>query len=216
MKLDAHCSVGEGFDLILKSDCDVDWVVIPRRKRLEPETWTLQDVGKPDIDYHYLSFPDDPNDFGGPGLNGKVWYERCKERAEIEVDDEMASQGSGYFLHAEYFQKLELMDESRYGKFWNESQEVLNKAWLSGGRGVVNKKTHYAHWHKGKSGRGYSLPESWLKQGASFTKNWIYNRAWPKQTMPFSWLIEKFWPIPGWPDNWRELLYADTGGKEPW
>jgi hypothetical protein len=21
----------------------------------------------------------------------------------------------------------------------------------------------------------------------------------------FAWLIEKFWPIPGWPDDWKEV-----------
>lgn len=213
MKLDAHCALGEGFDEILKADCDKDWVVVPRRKRLDPETWTLKDVGKPDIDYHYLSFPDDPNDFGGPGLNGKVWLERAKERfgkPEYDIDDEMSSQGSGYFLHADYFQFLELLDEDNYGKFWNEAQEWGLKCWLSGGRVVVNKKTWYAHWHKGIAGRGYHLPESWLKQGATFTKKWLFNEAWPKQTLPFKSLIERFWPVPTWPENWEELVY---GGK---
>lgn len=214
MKLDAHCSVGEGFDEILKADCDKDWVVVPRRKRLDPETWTLKDVGKPDIDYHYLSFPDDPSDFGGPGLNGKVWEQRIRERfgkPEYDIDDEMSSQGSGWFMHASYFQQLELMDDANYGKFWNEFQEIGLKCWLSGGQVKVNKKTHYAHWHKGKSGRGYKLPESWLKQGASFTKKWLFNEAWAKQTLPFKTLIERFWPVPSWPENWEELVY---GNKE--
>lgn len=213
MKLDAHCSVGEGFDEILKADCDKDWVVVPRRKRLDPETWTLKDVGKPDIDYHYLSFPDDPSDFGGPGLNGKVWEQRIRERfgkPEYDIDDEMSSQGSGWFMHASYFQQLELMDAANYGKFWNEAQELFLKCWLSGGRGVINKKTHYAHWHKGKAGRGYKLPESWLKQGATFTKKWLFNEAWPRQTLPFKTLIERFWPVPSWPENWEELVYGQT------
>lgn len=211
MKSDGHCSFGEGFDVILAAECDKDWVVVPRRKRLDPETWTLKDVGKPDIDYHYLSFPDDPSDFGGPGLNGKVWEQRIRERfgkSEYDLDDEMSSQGSGWFMHASYFQQLELMDDANYGKFWNEFQEIGLKCWLSGGQVKVNKKTYYAHWHKGKSGRGYKLPESWLKQGATFTKKWLFNEAWAKQTLPFKWLIEHFWPVPTWPENWEELVYG--------
>ena len=39
MKLDAHCMMDEGFDLKLAKYCDDNWVVIPRRYSLLPETW---------------------------------------------------------------------------------------------------------------------------------------------------------------------------------
>ena len=217
MKLDAHCLLDEGFDVKLLSDIEPNWIVIPRRKRLDPDNWTVLDVGKPDVDYHYLSFPDDPNDFGGPGLNGKVWTERIlqrKDKPEYEIDDEMSSQGSAWLCSADYFQELELMDTDSFGPFWCEAQEVLMKAWLSGGRCVVNKKTFYAHLHKGSThGRGYKLPESWLKQGRNAALSWIYNDAWAKQTLPFKWLIERFWPVPSWPDDWEKKLYEETGRK---
>jgi len=220
LKLDAHCMLDEGYDTKLQDDMESNWIVVPRRKRLNAETWTVQDVGKPDVDYHYLSFPDDPQDFGGKGLNGKVWYERIKERLdkpEYDLDDEMSSQGSCWFMAASYFQELELMDEASYGPFWNEFQELGLKCWLSGGQVKINKKTFYAHLHKGreykgedgKGGRGYHLPESWLTQGATFTKEWIWNDAWSKQTLPFKWLIDHFWPVPSWPENWEEVLYAE-------
>lgn len=220
LKLDAHCMLDGGYDARLLADIEPNWIVVPRRKRLNAESWTIQDVGKPDVDYHYLSFPDDPNDFGGKGLNGKVWYERIKERqgkSEYDLDDEMSSQGSAYCLSADYFQELELLDQQAYGPFWNEFQELGLKCWLSGGQVKINKKTWYAHLHKGreyrgedgKGGRGYHLPEAWLKQGATFTKNWIWNEAWSKQTKPFKWLIEHFWPVPSWPENWEEVLYAE-------
>ena len=79
MKLDGHCLLAEGFDEALQADCEADWVVVPRRKRLDAENWCIQDVGKPDIDYIYLSYPDDPNDFGGKGLNGKLWNARNQD-----------------------------------------------------------------------------------------------------------------------------------------
>lgn len=208
-KFDGHCSFGEGFDEILKAECDADWVVVPRRLRLEPESWTIAEPDKFPHDYHYLSFPNDPNDFGGGGLNGKPWPERTKARAEILVDEEMSSQGSGWFMHADYYQRLELMDEASYGPFWNEFQEIGLKCWLSGGKVMVNKKTYYAHLHKGrKYGRGYKLDEKWLTMGRNHTMKWIHNEAWDKQTLPFSWLIEHFAPVPTWPENWEEILYA--------
>jgi len=210
-KLDAHCMLDEGYDVKLLADIEPDWIVVPRRKRLDVEKWQVRDDGRPDIDYHYLSFPDNPNDFGGPGLNGKVWVERARERfgkPEFDIDDEMSSQGSAWCSSVENFQRLELMDEESYGPFWNEMQECGNKIWLSGGRLAINKKTWYAHWHKGSAGRGYRMPESWLRQGASFSKRWMFNEAWARQTRPFKWLIEHFWPVPTWPANWEELIYS--------
>jgi hypothetical protein len=212
-KFDGHCSFSEGFDEVLKAECDADWVVVPRRLRLDPEAWTIAEPDKPPHDYHYLSFPDDPNDFGGPGLNGKPWFERQAARADILLDEEMSSQGSGWFMHADYFQRLELMDESSYGPFWNEFQEIGLKCWLSGGKVMVNKKAYYAHLHKGtKYGRGYRLSESALVQGRNHTMKWIWNEAWARQALPFSWLIEHFWPVPTWPENWEEVVYA---GRKP-
>lgn len=202
MKLDAHCMVEEGFDLKLAADCADDWVVVPRRKRLDAENWCVQDAGKPDVDYEYLSYPDNPADFGGPGLNGRIWTQRIIERRDVEIDENMSFQGSGWFMRKTYFEFLELMDESSYGPFWNEAQEVGFKAWLSGGKVMTNKRTWYAHLHKGKVyGRGYHLNSEWLTQGATFTKKWMgpIGTAWRKQTLPFSWLVEHFSPIPGWP-----------------
>ena len=64
MKLDGHCALDKGFDEKLKADCETDWVVIPRRYSLDAEKWQRQ---KAPIDYLYLSYPDDPQDFGGAG-----------------------------------------------------------------------------------------------------------------------------------------------------
>lgn len=218
LKADGHCLFSEGFDTELTGSCEADWIMVPRRKRLDAENWCVQEVNKPDIDYMYVSFPDDPQDFGGPGLNGKLWEEKNRDPhlKSVEIDDLMSSQGSAWFMPRQLFYDLELMDDNHYGTFWNEMQELGFKVWLSGRRMVVNKRCWYAHLHKGKTyGRGYRLSENELIKGATFTKNWMFNRAWgPKQTLPFSWIIEKFWPLPGWSDDWRERIWGAAG--EPW
>lgn len=207
MKLDAHCMLDEGFDLKLQSDCDDNWIVIPRRKRLDADNWCIQDVGKPDVDYEFLSFPDNPGDFGGPGLNGRIWTQRILERKDILIDENLSFQGSGWFLKKDYFTELELMDAENYGPFWNEAQEIGFKAWLSGGKVMTNKTTWYAHLHKSKKhGRGYNLNAEWLTKGATYTKGWMFKKMWHKQTLSFDWLIERFWPIPTWPEDWREKI----------
>lgn len=203
LKCDGHVLFDEGFDVKLKEHCEQNWIVIPRRKRLDAERFAIQDVGKPDIDYEYLSYPDNPADFGGPGLNGRIWTERILERRDnpkYDIDENMSFQGSCWFTTKKYFYYLDLMDTENFGPFWNEAQELGFKTWLSGGKVMINKKTWYAHLHKGKTyGRGYSLDEKWLGQGAEYTRKWLHNKKmWNKQIYPLTWLLEHFMPMPGW------------------
>lgn len=190
LKCDAHCMFDNGFDTKLASYIGPDWVIIPRRYALDAEKWEILDHPKYPVDYMYLS----------RDLHGEVWNERKKARGNILIDDNMSSQGSCWFMHKDYFNALELEDEANYGTFANEFQEIGLKCWLSGGRVVTNKKTWYAHLHK-TGGRGYSLDKTEFKKASNYTKRWLTNTAWHKQTLPFSWLIERFWPVPGWPED---------------
>ena len=201
LKSDAHCMFDEGFDEILKTDLKDNWVAVPTRKRLDPENWVLTKTHKADINYMYLAHPEDESVWGGKGLQGKEWVDKNNDvslKSELIVDL-MTFQGSVWMMKKDYFHTLELMDESNYGEFAKESQEIGLKCWLSGGRVIRNKKTWYAHWHKPKSyGRGYSLSKSEWEKGTSFTNNWMtFGKAWDKQTLPIEYLIKKFNP-PGW------------------
>lgn len=202
LKTDAHCMFDEGFDVKLVEDCQPNWVVVPRRKRLNPETWQLTETDKPDVDYMYIAYPKNLDDPATYGLNGEKWEEknRSAELKKVLIDDLMTSQGSCWFMPRKYYDFLELMDEEHYGMFWNEFQEIGFKAWLSGGRVVVNKKTWYAHWHKDK--RGYALDRSSQPAALAYTRKWMTNEAWPKQTIDFKWLIQHFSPVPGW-ENYK-------------
>jgi glycosyltransferase involved in cell wall biosynthesis len=203
LKCDAHCMFAEGFDIELARYIRPDWVVIPRRKRLDAINWCIEDSGKADVDYEYLSYPGTD---GSSGLHGMIWDARAKERKNILIDDNMSAQGSCWFMSKDYYAYLELEDEENYGTFNHEFQEIGLKCWLSGGRVVTNKKTWYAHLHKNKEtgGRGYSLDGAQLEKGTAYTNRWLTNTAWHKQTLPFSWLIERFWPVPGWPEVWQD------------
>lgn len=199
LKCDAHCMFDTGFDIKLIADIKPNWVVVPRRKRLDAVNWRIEDNGKPDVDYEYLSYPGSNWE---SGLHGRTWDARTKDQAKILIDDNMSAQGSCWFMHKDYFYELELEDEEHYGTFNHEFQEIGLKCWLSGGRLVTNKKTWYAHLHKNKEmGRGYTLDGKQLEKGTAYTNRWLTNTAWYKQKLPFSWLIEKFWPVPGWPED---------------
>lgn len=210
MKCDAHCMFAEGYDKALIENIDDNWISVPTRKRLDAENWRIQEVNKPDINYCYLSFPNNPMDFGGKGLHARLWNSKNADKSleSILIDDLMSFQGSCWFAKKSYVHQLELMDTERYGAFWKEAQEIGLKAWLSGGRVVRNKTTWYAHLHKGKKyGRGYFLDKRDITPATQYTNKWIFDSAWEKQTLPFAWLIEKFWPVPEWTEDWKEKIY---------
>lgn len=211
LKTDGHCMFAKGFDEVLKADHQDDWVQIPRRKRLEPEAWTLRDVEKTDMDYMFLTYPNEDPEWGGREFSGREWREKNQDQSlkSVLIDDAMSFQGSAWFMTKEYFEWLELMDEQTYGSFWKEAQEIGFKCWLSGGRVVRNKKTWYAHLHKGKKyGRGYRLNKGGNEIHQQNIEKWMNQKAWHKQKYPMSYLIEKFPGCPMWtPERIKEAQW---------
>lgn len=199
MKADAHCSFGRGYDEILQADCDRDWIAIPRRYALDPDKWQI-DIRQPATDAHYLQYPwlREP-----PCWHGCKWPERTDARRDWPVDDEMDSQGSCWFMHRDHFQT---MDFEHYGDFFQESQELCLRTWMSGGRVVVNKRTWYAHWHKPRDlGRGYYIGRREKARAEAFSFDYWWNNRMPGAVRSFEWLIDHFNPVPTWPQDWKTL-----------
>ncbi len=203
MKCDAHCMFGEGFDVILTAECEDNWVVIPRRFSLEPKDWSIR-THRPTIDYEYFCFPW-VEELSSMRTGGK-WHARTAERQDILIDDDMAFQGSCWLTTKQHLLNINGFEYDATGcEFILESEELANKTWLSGGRCIVNKKTWYAHLHKGAEyGRGYFLNKKPMKVQRIHHNLFWMNNKWPKATKKMEWLIEKFMPIPGWPLNWRD------------
>lgn len=216
MKIDEHCLVDGGYDVKLAADCEDNWVVVPRRWRLDPDNWAVIEDGRPPVDYMYLAYPGAKKDDLEWGLHGSLWNQRYHERKDILIDDTMSWQGSCWFMTRKHWDKtIRELDTESYGPFTQEPQEIGNKTWLSGGRLVVNKKTWYAHWHKGKIGKGYGFSNEQyakhtanMKKGRQFCVDYWMNNRWPERIHDFEWLIDKFWPIPTWPDDWKKEYYG--------
>ncbi len=162
----------------------------------------------------YIAYPyERPND-KTCGLHGAEW--KRPEREDVLIDDLMTFQGSCYFMSRKWWDKLGELDSIAYGPFTQEAQEISNKTWLGGGRVVVNKKTWYAHWHKGKNGKGYGFSNrqyekhmEGTEQGRLFCIDYWINDKWPNKVHNWEWLINKFSPLPTWPNNWKEKLELD-------
>jgi len=206
MKLDSHCMMGEGFDEILQQDIEDNWVVIPRFYVLNAEEWKWQDERF--YDYFYLPCPlTDPKQFRFQA--GGHWKQRTAERLSIPIDENMKLHGSTFLMSKDFFiNNIKELDSS-VDNSSGEDIEISLKTWLGpwNGKLMVNKNTWYAHMHKGgQRPRGYSMPTSQIYNTYDWiAKYWMGNK-WENRVHDLEWLIERFYPIPTWPYNWKILM----------
>lgn len=215
MKLDAHCLLAEGYDEVLKAECEWDWLLVPARYQLKEETWSR---GYGPIHYNYLTYPwlEEPQ-FGG-GMHGKKWlgengleggyFFREKRDKDILIDDAMIFQGSLWFMHRANFLRLGGVDRI----YWlmQEASNIAFKVWESGGRCARCKTTWYAHLHKEQArGRGYYINKHQVIGNNYHSADYWMHDHWNsrKRKRGISWWVDHFWPIPGWPEDWDNPKY---------
>jgi glycosyltransferase involved in cell wall biosynthesis len=212
LKIDAHCTIGEGWDEILQADCEDNWMVAPRRYLWDAPMWNYKKNADGSISYidaHYYFYP-----FirpYNPRLTSRPWVDRANERARYLIDEDMSCQGSCWFMPKSLFKRIGGFNEFGYGTFSSEPEELGLKIQLGpvGGMVMRNKKTWFSHWDKPSihwktapeiAGR---VPDEERIAGNYYCFDyWFYNR-WEERVHDFEWLIDKFWPIPTWPDDWR-------------
>ena len=217
MKIDAHCVIGEGWDKILQDDCEDNWIVIPRRYELDAPAWNVI-FDAPEWRVAIKPTCVEAMSYLYPFLRPYSPYLTCrpdieraaKERDELLVKD-MGFGGSLWFMTKEHYNRIGGMDPDKYGGFGQEPDEIGLKTQLGPWEGSVmrNKKTWYAHWPKPnhhwrtphmEAGRVSDDELTWVK--IVFYDYWFKNQ-WEERVHDFEWLVEKFWPLPGWPNYWR-------------
>ena len=209
LKVDDHCMFGENFGRILIDNHQDNWVQVPRRYALDADNWKIEERedDKYPIDYMYIDFPLKGKDHDD-GMHGVPWKARREERKDIEIDETPSMQGSCYFMTRDYFVNgLKFLQEEGYGQFAQEAQEIGFKTWLGGGAVKVNKKTWYAHLHKGNHyGRFYKFPGGTVEASNWSAEHWLNDRE-PNMIHKFAWFIdEKFPNMPSWPQDWKEQI----------
>jgi glycosyltransferase involved in cell wall biosynthesis len=141
MRTDEHCMFAPGFDVTLSSQCEDNWIVVPKRFFLDPVQWKVMDL--PPVTYEKLVIQN------GIKFAGQRWESRDKERSSIDIDETMAMQGSCWLMPKAWWDKVivELQTDG-YGPHYQDSHEMVFKTWKAGGKLMVNKNTWYAHKHR--------------------------------------------------------------------
>ena len=206
-KLDAHCILSKGFDTVLVRDHHPDWVVTLPRYSLNPERWEL---GHGPICYEYITWPLTssskiggltPKKLRGPQDNKFYWME--KSRRHLKIDDIQTCNAACWFLTKDKYWSIGGLNEKLWS-FHIDGVEIGFKAWLSGGALKINKDAYHGHYFKRNSRR--LVPLNWTAmRNTQHYSTWYWTQdKWPKATRSFKWFVKKFWPIPGWPDDWEE------------
>lgn len=215
MKLDAHCAVAEGFDVELMKTGDelgenvtqvprmfnLDHTIFePRHKANFEEAVKRAKV----TDYMFIGV-NDKNELRTQYYKGSEYRKIHRDLDHIKIDEIMSCMGPCFFLNREWFLKHGGCDTS-HGGWGQQGIEVACKAWLSGGRLVVNKRTWFAHWFRGSDG-GFPYPISGrsVADARKYSKDLWLNDKWEHAIRPFQFLLDKFNP-PGWEDANAEMV----------
>ena len=233
LKTDGHSTFDKGFDIKLAADCEYDWTVIPRMYNLHAFDWVCknnhrfyQDKADPhkenkcpdcneimEIEYVWKIRKHKKTDFMriSPNLRVQYWNNyKKRDEAKGDIVDVMNGQGACWFQHKDRFLELGGLDE-KHGSWGQVGVEVAMKAWLSGGRHVVNKKTWFAHMFRttGSFSFPYKIRASAQEYAREYSRDLWLNDKWPMATRKFQWLIDKFSPIPDWPDEKGKIEMED-------
>lgn len=221
MKVDAHCAFDQGFDVKLMADMQDNWTMVPIMRNLHVFDWVC-----PNGHRRYQSRTGPCEECGEPTTRDIVWIAKTnpqstsycfdpephfqyfrgfKKRPEGkgEITETMSLQGSCFMITKDKYFELNICDEA-FGSWGSQGIEVACKTWLSGGRVVVNHRTWYGHLFRtqgGDFGFPYRLSKGQVGRAKRKAHEMFLGDAWPQQTRPLSWLVERFWPVPGWTDE---------------
>lgn len=220
MKLDAHCTVDQGFDRKLMADCEHNWTVVPRMYNLHAFDWECKSCK----DRTYQGPKPEKCEKCGHTEFGRiiVWQPRWNRKSDfMRFDNDLKFQywraygkrpeakgdivpimsfiGACWFMEIDRYWEIDGLDE-KHGSWGQVGTEIACKSWLSGGKLMVNKKTWFSHLFRTQKGFGfpYHLSGKQVMNAKKHSKKlWLQNK-WPKAKHDVKWLVEKFAPVPDW------------------
>lgn len=229
MKCDAHCAFAPGFDIEMMKYMQDDWTMVPVMKNLHAFDWICDNGHRryqgPSGPCIYKASKNDP-ECGLPTVMDVLWemkrsptstcycfdsephfqyfggYNKRPE-GKGELTETMSLQGSCFMLTRQKYFELDVCCED-FGSWGSQGIEVACKTWLSGGKVIVNHHTQYAHMFRtqgGDFGFPYHLSGNQVNHAKKHARDLFFNNKWPHQIYPLSWLVKRFWPVPGWTEE---------------
>ena len=181
MKLDAHCSLQQGFDTQMVKDMEDNMVMTGLLCRLDAKNWNI--IPKPFTKrYHF-------------NTDMVFQYDKHQEEKETLVET-MALQGSMFMVERENYWKWNLCDE-KYGSWGFQGAETACKTWFNGGRVVTNKNVFYGHMFRVEN-IPYKRTKKEVEQARKCAKELLKHPKMPE-------LIKKF----NYPGDWTPLKVED-------
>ena len=235
MKCDAHCAFADGFDLILLEDMQDDTTMVPTMRNLHAFDWVCPnghrryqgpsgnctECGEPttmDVVWIAKTNPQSVAYRFDKTLHFQYWNEYKNRQGNNHLVETMSLQGSCFLMTKDKYFELGVCDET-WGSWGQQGTEVACKTWLSGGRVLVNKRTWYAHMFRtqgGDFGFPYPLSGSQVDHARKSSREILQGDKWDKAVHPFSWLVEKFSPIPDWDSTpTKGIVYYTCNTHKP-
>lgn len=188
--------------------------IVWKRNRQTDYMWFDRDLRVRYFDGNAFKPYFDPTKSNGDNVKEmkKKYHPRHRTEFQSEITDVLNGVGACWILHRDRYWELGGMDE-QHGSWGQMGVEVAMKAWLSGGRHVVNKKAWFAHLFRTQGGDfsfPYKNPGAAQDKARSYSKRLWLGNNWPGQQRALSWLIDRFKPLPGWED----IMKPVSEGKE--
>lgn len=133
MKLDAHCSLSNGFDVKLLEAMDDKTIMAPTMLPLDAERWTISPPAR-----NMFCFDTD-----------LVVQLDLKNDSDEMLIETMCLHGSAWVVAKKTFFDWNLCDET-LGSWGHQGTELGIKAYLNGGRCITNRNAYYGHLFRTK------------------------------------------------------------------
>lgn len=224
MKLDAHCSLSQGFDRNMLEDMEEDVTMVMGTCNLHAYDWVC-----PEGHRHFQGLYEKCEQCGSIDLKKDfIWnivhrpmrstfyFDTSLHFQYMPTDppdqllmESMSIQGSGFLCTRNKYWELDICDEA-FGSWGQQGTEVACKTWLSGGRVLSTRKTWYGHQFRETEGFPYPNPTGAILAAQEYSRDIFLNNKWPKQVRSFQSLIRQF----NYPGDWSEekLTELCTGG----
>lgn len=180
MKIDAHCSFSQGFDVVMMKYMDDKTIMAPYLLPLDAEKWEVKHFPKMS---QYVFDTD-------------LVMQHAPEQEGI-MPETMCLQGSAWMITRENYFKWNVCDEE-LGSWGGQGAELGIRAYLNGGRCVTNKRAFYGHlFRTEETDFPYERGDKGLSALEALRKKY--------KNKSIAGLIERF----NYPANWTKALVQE-------